>query len=366
MRIALVRQRYNPYGGAERFVERALAALERAGTEVTLITRRWIDSPGRRVLAVDPPYLGSLWRDAGFARAARAAWERGHFDLVQSHERTPGCSIYRAGDGVHRQWLEYRVAAATPLERFALRASPYHRYLCDAERRLFAHPALRAVVCNSRMVRAEIERHFGLPPEKLPVIYNGVDLEHFRPQARSATRESQTNFLFVGSGFARKGLDTVIRALAGLPQAKLVVAGRDRDARAYGALAERLGIAARVRLLGGVEDVRPLYAAADCFILPTLYDPFPNAALEALAMGLPVIVSRRSGAAELVRDDENGWVCDPGDVPGLARLMQRAGERARSADMVSAARASAEPYGLEPMAGQLAALYARLMPAGRE
>jgi len=361
VRIALVRQRYNAYGGAERFVERALDALERAGAEVTLITRRWKDSPGRRVLSVDPPYLGSLWRDAGFARAARAAWERGRFDLVQSHERIPGCDIYRAGDGVHRQWLEYRTAAAPPLERFALRASPYHRYVCEAERRLFAHPALRAVVCNSRMVRAEIERHFGLPPEKLPVIYNGVDLELFRPLARSPSREPGTSFLFVGSGFARKGLATAIRALAGLPKGKLVVAGHDRDARAYGALAGRLGIGARVRLLDGVEDVRPLYAAADCFILPTLYDPFPNAALEALAMGVPVIVSRRSGAAELVREGENGWVCDPDDVAGLAALMRVAAERARAGDMVAAARASAEPYGLGPMAERLAGLYARLM-----
>jgi UDP-glucose:(heptosyl)LPS alpha-1,3-glucosyltransferase len=362
LRIALVRQRYNPYGGAERFVERAVAALERTGAEVTLISRRWRAEAGRRVLIVDPPYLGSLWRDAGFARAARAAWERERFDWVQSHERIPGCAVYRAGDGVHRQWLAYRAAAAGPLERLALGVHPYHRYLCEAERRLFAHRALRVVICNSRMVREDIRRHFSVAAEKLRVIYNGVDLAHFQPAPRRAGG-ARSAFLFVGSGFARKGLDTVLRALARVPEAELVVAGRDRAARRYAALAARLGVAPRVRLLGGVEDVRPLYAAADCFILPTLYDPFPNAALEALAMGVPVIVSRRCGAAELVREGENGWLCEPRDAPGLAALMRLAAERARSGTPRDAARASAERFGIDTMARELSALYAGLAPA---
>ena len=362
MRIALVRQRYNPYGGAERFVERALAALERAGAEVTLITRRWNAATGRRVLIVDPPYLGNVWRDAGFARAARAAWQRERFDLVQSHERIPGCALYRAGDGVHRQWLESRLVAASPLERLAIAANPYHRYVCEAERRLFAHPSLRAVICNSHMVRADIQRHFGLPQEKLPVIYNGVDLEHFRPAAATGERGAGTKFLFVGSCLARKGLDAVLHALALVPQAQLVVAGRDRAAPRFAALARRLGVAGRVQLLGGVEDVRPLYAAADCFILPTLYDPFPNAALEALAMGVPIIVSRRCGAAELLREGANGWLCEPADARGLAGLMRLAAERAHDRDLKAAARASAEPFGVEAMARELQQLYAGLVP----
>ena len=361
MRIALVRQRYNPYGGAERFVERALAALERTGAEVTLITRRWRPAEGRRVLIVDTPYLGSLWRDASFARAARAAWQRERFDLVQSHERISGCAIYRAGDGVHRQWLAYRTAAASPLERVAIGANPYHRYVCEAERRMFAHPALRAVICNSRMVRADIERHFRLPPEKLHVLYNGVDLEHFRPAAAARARDAGSTFVFVGSGFARKGLATVLRALVEAPQARLLVAGSDREAPRFAALAGALGVAGRVRLLGGVDDVRPLYAAADCFILPTLYDPFPNAALEALAMGVPIIVSRRCGAAELVREGENGWLCDPQDAAGLAVLMRAAADRVRAGDMRASPRASAEAFGIDAMARQLVELYAGLM-----
>src|SRR3954462_4588798 len=84
MRLAIVRQRYNPYGGAERFVARALPALERAGVEATLISRSADGWGARRMLRVDPFHVGNLWRDWSFARAARVAWRREAFDVVQS------------------------------------------------------------------------------------------------------------------------------------------------------------------------------------------------------------------------------------------------------------------------------------------
>jgi UDP-glucose:(heptosyl)LPS alpha-1,3-glucosyltransferase len=99
------------------------------------------------------------------------------FGLVQSHERIPGCDIYRAGDGVHATWLELR---GKPLDRFA----PWHRYTLAAEAEMFGHPDLRAVICNSRMVRDDIARRFGLADDKLQVIYNGVDLDSFHPRLR--------------------------------------------------------------------------------------------------------------------------------------------------------------------------------------
>ena len=125
MKLALVRQRYNPFGGAERFIERAIASLERQGIEAVLITREWRAAGGQRVLIVDPFNAGRLWRDVSFSRSVRALLTREKFDLVQSHERIPGCDLYRAGDGVHRQWLEHRAAEAGFLEH--LRAQPERR-----------------------------------------------------------------------------------------------------------------------------------------------------------------------------------------------------------------------------------------------
>jgi len=370
LKLAIVRQRYNPYGGAERFIARALPALERAGAQVTLICRKADGWGARRVLRVDPFYVGALWRDWSFARAARAAWRREGFDLVQSHERIPGCDVYRAGDGVHRRWLELRTRVASLFERIGMAINPYHRYVCRAERRLFEHPRLRAVICNSRMVADEIRRGFRIAPEKLHVVYSGVDLEHFHPRHREALRGAtraeigchprDTLFLFVGAGFARKGLGAAIEALKLAKQRAywLLVVGTDREAARFKAQAASLGD--RVRFLGGREDVRPLYAAADCLILPSRYDPFPNTVLEALAMGLPVIVSNHAGAAEIIGRGVNGWVCEPDDPTGIADLMHEADAAIRRGELPTAARATAERYGMDAMAGNLAALYDRL------
>ena len=370
MRLAIVRQRFNPFGGAERFISRAMPALERAGAEVTLVCRKAEGWGARRVMKVDPFYIGKVWRDWSFARAARAAWRRTGFDLVQSHERIPGCDVYRAGDGVHRRWLELRSKAASLFERVGMALNPYHRYVCAAERQLFEHPRLRAVICNSRMVSDEIRRGFRIAPEKLHVVYNGVDLEHFHPRKREELRGAaraelgcqprDTLFLFVGAGFARKGLDATIEALklAAHGSYWLVVVGTDRESRRFAEQAAPLG--ARVRFLGGKEDVRPFYAAADCLILPSRYDPFPNTALEAFAMGLPAIVSSRCGAAEIIEQGVNGWVCEPDDAAGIARLMHEADGAMRSGTLPLAARRTAERYGMDEMAGKLNALYASL------
>jgi UDP-glucose:(heptosyl)LPS alpha-1,3-glucosyltransferase len=372
VKLAIVRQGYNAYGGAERIISRVLPFLEKKGSEVTLITRDAQGWGARRVLRVDPVHVGSLWRDWSFSRAARRLWRREAFDIVQSHERIAGCDVYRAGDGVHRRWLELRRESASTLERVGIALNPYHRYVCGAEKRMFEHPRLRAVICNSNMVRDEVRRAFRIAPEKLHVIYNGVDLEHFHPRERARLRGAaraelgcrprDTLFLFVGSGFARKGLSATIDALAAASREAfwLVVAGRDRDAKKFRQQARAAGLERCTRFVGGQEDVRPLYAAADCFILPSRYDPFPNTALEAFAMGLPAIVSSRCGAAEVIEPGINGWICRPDDPRGLGDLLKEADEALRGERMGHAARATAERFGIEAMAQRLAELYASL------
>jgi len=108
MRLAIIRQRYTPFGGAERFVDSALDTVRASGVETTLITRCWNGTWNGPVQQIDPFHIGRLWRDAGFSRAVRNRLASDRYDLVQSHERIPGCGLYRAGDGVHATWLEFR------------------------------------------------------------------------------------------------------------------------------------------------------------------------------------------------------------------------------------------------------------------
>ena len=141
-------------------------------------------------------------------------------------------------------------------------------------------------------------------------------------------------------------------------QAKLLLLVASMRARA-----QALGIAARTHFAGPQQDIVKWYAAADCFVLPTLYDPFPNAVLEALACGLPVLTSRQCGAAELIAEGRTGWVCDALDVAALAARLS-ALDSASARAMGGEARALAERFPLDGMAAQMVALYRSVLSCG--
>jgi len=371
MRLAIVRQRYTPFGGAERFVDLALDALRVAGVETTLITRRWAGDWNGPVQRVAPFYLGRLWRDAGFSRAVQRKLAGVRFDLVQSHERIPGCTIYRAGDGVHATWLKQRGRLGGLRNRITAHLSPYHHYVMRAEATMFRHPALRAVICNSQMVAEDIRRRFDVASEKLHVIYNAVDSERFHPRlshefrrpvrVRLGAGDAQRVWLMIGSGFQRKGVTESIRALTTLPNDQLWIIGNDRQPDHFRKLAHRAGVANRMRFLGPQQDVRPYLAAADAFLLPSWYDPFPNACLEAFACGLPVVTSDATGTAELIRAGENGFVCRAGDVDDLSRQMQFLRPRLDNPNIRNAAVATVSHLRVEHMLDRFAALYGSLI-----
>jgi UDP-glucose:(heptosyl)LPS alpha-1,3-glucosyltransferase len=290
---------------------------------------------------------------------------------VQSHERLACCDVYRAGDGVHAQWLAERARVQGAVGRLASALSPHHRYVLAAERALFTSPRLKAVICNSEMVRREIAARFATPHEKLVLIRNAVDGATFHPGLRAemgaAVRQqlkvpAEANVaLHVGSGFERKGVAAMLRAVAAAPTKPwALVVGRDKRASRYVALARTLGIADRVRFLGAVSDVRPYYAAADSFVLASLYDPQPNAVLEAMACGLPVVTTTKCGAAELVAENESGFVRDALDVAGLAEALGRL-DGGVALRMGKAARAAVEPYTPAAMAQAYLDLYRRLL-----
>jgi UDP-glucose:(heptosyl)LPS alpha-1,3-glucosyltransferase len=371
LNIALIRQRYAQDGGAERFVTRALEALKTQDLRLTLVTREWRGGSGFEVLVCRPFHVGRLWRDWAFARCACRRLAAGKFDLVQSHERVACCDIYRAGDGVHREWLKQRSRVLGRAGRLGLALNPYHAYVKAAERAVFTSPRLKAVICNSRMVRDEIKRYFHLPDDKLPVIYSGVDTSVYHPdlkkhraeiRARHDIPESATLFLFVGSGFERKGVPALLQVMARLPEnAFLLVVGRDKHAPRFQRHAGALGLSRRAFFTGAQSDVKPYYGAADALALPTLYDPFPNVALEAMAAGLPVVTSLKCGVAELIENGKNGFAGDALDVEGQAGFMRALLDPETRQRLGLAARRTVEPLTLAAMSNRLAQLYQDLL-----
>lgn len=371
IRLAIVRQKYRPDGGAERFISRALEALDSEQLDLNIITRSWqgTPNPAWHLHICNPAKFGRISRERGFARAARACWEREQFDLVQSHERIAGCDIFRAGDGVHRVWLEQRARIVSPWQRLSAALSPYHRYVLQAEAEMFNDPSLKAVICNSEMVKRDILRHFTLDAGNIHVIHNAIDSKRFQPATSSLRHAARHQLrlpqdahvmIYVGSGFERKGLKAAIEAVAQTDR-YLIVVGQDKQLSRYQQLANQLNCLDRLRFAGVQQDVQPFYHAADALLLPTLYDPFPNVVLEAMACGLAVITSTGCGGAEFIRHGEEGFVCDALDIRALKEAVLAVPALSDDNRMGAAARRRVEPYGPERLADALTSLYQRVL-----
>lgn len=370
-RLAIVRQKYRPDGGAERFISRALDALDATELELNILTRRWSGEPRPdwHVHICNPAKWGRVSRERGFARAARACWQREGFDLVQSHERIAGCDLFRAGDGVHQVWLEQRARILPAHQQWLTRLSGYHRYVLAAEKAMFHSPELKKIICNSAMVQQDIMRCYQVPADKFALIYNAIDSTLFTPateaqrqQSRAALDipDSKCALIYVGSGFERKGLKPAIAAIAATDR-YLIVVGQDKHQQQYQDFANSLGCLQRLRFVGMQKDVIPYYHAADGLLLPTLYDPFPNVILEAMACGLPVITSQTCGGAEFISAGQQGYVCDALDITSLTAFAAAIPARHADPAMGIAARQRVSECTPARLSAQLTDLYRQLL-----
>jgi UDP-glucose:(heptosyl)LPS alpha-1,3-glucosyltransferase len=337
MKIALLRQRVTALGGAETTLNYLVRGLAAAGHEVSVYgTERAAAAqaalgPGVAYVRV-PVWGGKTLRLLTYALNSRRLIQKGGPQVGFSLERVPGLAVYRAGDGCHREWLARRAPYLSSPARTAQNFSLFHRVMLSLERRLFTSPGLSRVIANSRQVRDEIIRLYGVDPARVRVIYNGLDRQRFHPldpNAVAALRQrlgappDSPVVLFVGSGFERKGLPYLLQAFGSLKDkaSHLWVVGKGNVAL-YRQAAIGLGVADRVKFWGPVTETAPFYQAATVLALPTLYDPCSNVVLEALGCGLPAVTTAANGAAEFITPGANGAVIpQPGGIAALTAAL---------------------------------------------
>lgn len=373
MDIGLVKRSFRLQGGGERQIAYLIDGLQAHGDRVHLFSEECPPGPSRESLVYHPvPHVPwpRAFRALGFALSARSVLRRADLPLVQSFDRTLGQHIYRAGEGVHREWLIRKRRALTAIARGWSYLSLFDHLLVALERWVFCKTP--RIIANSHRGREEILRHTGISSTRITTIYNGVDARCFHPGVRARWRQAQRAawevapdevvLLWVGSGFRRKGLSYLLAALAllrgrGIANVRLVVVGKDHIGP-YHRLAGQQALSDWLRFEGQRTNVERYYAGADLFVLPTLYDPFANACLEAMACGLPVLTTEANGAAELIQDGINGCVvADPLDIERLADALQSLLPRERQQVMGEAAAKTASEYPLSRALDQTLHLY---------
>ena len=384
MKIAFVRKSYNPFGGAELFLNQLLEYLLKSGFEIHLFAHQW--KPGnpvslgkvKNIIFHRVPLVKglSVLQTLSFAYNAQKLLKKEHFDLIHSFERMGYLDVYRAGDGCHRAWLQHRKFNQHPFKTMMTYLNPLHQSILFLERKIFLGKRTRFILCNSQLVKREIQTYYGVPDQKIRVFYNGVDLQRYHPNLREKYRtkireEQGINvedlvLLFLGSGFERKGLNFLIKALPIIQKnvkrnVKILVVGKGKVEK-YKKILDRIGLRDRILLIGPSKDPLPWYGAADLFVLPTIYDPFSNATLEALASGIPVITTRSNGASELIEGQECGFVLEhPSDFHQLASFVEKLAEDKTREAYGKKAREVANRYPMEGYAEAMISFYQQLL-----
>jgi UDP-glucose:(heptosyl)LPS alpha-1,3-glucosyltransferase len=356
--VTIVAHDVGSVGGMERQLAELATGLSARGHPVTVIARKCVLPPDsgvsfHRVRGPSRPFLIAYpW----FALAGSLAVRRHRQGIVQS----TGAIVVNRVDSVavHCCHQVYTAMPGRPGRLYAAYGGAVGAVKRVSERLCVRRNRTASFVCVSEGVAAEVRRCFPRVAGRVRTIHNGVDTEEFRPGAAAregselrgelGIGEQDLVAAFVGGDWEHKGLRHAIEALADAPGWHLAVAGRGQP-RPYIQLAAGLGAADRVHWLGVRSDVRPVYAMADAFVLPSSYETFSLVAFEAAASGLPVIASDVNGVRELISSGESGYLVEPRADQIAARLRELADDAALRARLGAAARESALRFRWEQM-----------------
>ena len=286
--LKFLRANKTKFGGAEVYLGRLSDELNR------------LEIPHTLVHSSVPKFLPSWLRAMVFnLQVCLTKKDSFYFSL----ERISCPDIYRAGDGVHKVFLQIEDKS---------KFNPLHLVYLYLEKRTFLNSKI--IIANSLMVKNEIINTYNINPERIRVIYNGFTLEKGNYENSFVKLKEEFNFkkapnekifLYVGSGFKRKGVKEFLEILSKLNNRnfKAFVIGREKKINFYKTLSRNLRLEDKVTFTGARSDVKDFYTISDIFLFPTRYEPFSNVVLEAMNYGNVVITTKQNGASEILSSD---------------------------------------------------------------
>ena len=369
-KIAVIIPKYGLAGGAERFAATLTELLAKnPAYEIHVIANRWSSSSTvisfHHVPIISFPRFLTTISFAWFAN--RKAAQLG-CDIIHTHDRILHADIFTMHGVPHSFWIR---------EIRKKKMSLFDRVTAWMEKRLLNAPRCQFLLPVSTLSSNQYALEFPTIRQKLQILHPGIDLERFHPRNKETYRgkireefdlaDSDLVLLFVGMNFELKGLGALIAALAQIKNQRpdlpirLLVVGKGNQA-CFQKLARELGIKDQLRFAGiCTSGMEKFYAAADLFALLSDFDTFGMTVLEAMASGLPVIVSPTVGAKDLVINDQQGYIVDKENIIAVAeRIIALHDDRKRLA-MGQAARLMAKKHGWEKVAKKISQTYDEIL-----
>ncbi len=333
-KIAVIVPKYGLVGGGERFVMELTERIAyQPQYEVHVFANQW-QKISKRVIFHKVPIIRfpKFLAPISFAYHARKQISEMNFDLVHSHERVFDADIVTLHSVPHRFWVKH-IRKKMLMSLFDLATEYVEQCMIRSGCRYF--------LPVSELTYQKFSEQYRIDDSQVQVIHPGVDIHLFKPihpklreniRRKFGISDSELIAIFVGMNFEVKGLDAILHALsaADIPNLKLLVVGKGNIGK-YERLARKLKIEDRILFTGVMQKgVESLYSSSDMFVMLSKFDTFGMVVSEAMASGLPVIVSPCVGAKDWVKDGENGFVVDPGDIGAVAsRLKILADDRQR-------------------------------------
>ncbi len=277
-KITFLRLKPSKFGGAENYLIRLTEVLESKNIAFEI---KYSTAP--KFLA---SWIKAIWYNLEVCIPKKNKF---YFSL----ERVTCPDIYRAGDGVHKVFLE--------VEKKSI-LNPLHLVYLYIEKRMFKNA--KKIIANSKMVKNQIIDTYNIPSQKIEVIYNGIPLKNladFSDIKKEFNIKNEKILLYVGSGFKRKGVKEVIEIASKLNNYKLFIIGKEKKIDEYKNYAKNLGVNAI--FTGPRSDVDKFYSMADIFLFPTHYEPFSNVVLEAMNFECVVFTTKQNGASEILDNE---------------------------------------------------------------
>ena len=320
-KVCILKHRLNQSGGLEKSTYAIAHGFVSKGCSVVILTSDKPDLTSIHIkhITFHRLHLKSslgFFRIREFDKKAQKYLENHHFDIVFGMDRNKRQSHLRLGNGIHKVFLQRRLPIESWLKRLSFYINPLHRLLLQFEKQALENSSLKCLFTNSAMVKQELLNHYKTAASLIYVVHNGVEWQAMDKDFHSWIEKKpkianelglnplEFHFLFIGHGFKRKGLELLLQALSHLTQEQfhLSVIGKEKNYRYFRQLTHDLNLEDKVTFFQERSDVRKFYQLADALIVPSLYDPFANVTVEALAMGLFVLTSRYNGGKEVLQD----------------------------------------------------------------
>ena len=338
MKIALNIYKYLPTkGGGEGYLANFANQLVERGHEVHIYASKWESNNNRLHYHTVPSIrYPKFLKDVTFVINSYNSMANNDYDIVHVVGRALGMNVFNPHCGVQKSWLKQDLLSVRCpyfrlLKRIIRLFSFRQNFILWLDRKQYTCKKVSRIIAISDMIKRDIIKYHNLGPEKIDVVYNGVDLQRFNPNNRSrysaAIRKKlslgeEFVVLYISNNFRLKGLYTLIMALGELKKSgkkfKALIVGRGRVA-SYRKLAKKLNCQENLIFMGHVGEIEKYYAASDIYVHPTFYDSCSLVVTEALASGVPAITTIHDGASGIIEDGREGFVMkNPRDYRILA------------------------------------------------